>query len=101
MNITDNIHQLLIPSITPYFLEKEAFWFQDNLEEVLQAQKTQSFFQDNVIFLKKDQSYTVYELLRKLDEMGYEKVFSVQDPGEFSQQGGIIDIFPIPMTQAI
>lgn len=101
MNTTDSIHQLLIPSITPYFLEKEAFWFQKNLEEVLQATKTQSFFQDNVIFLKKGQNYTVYELLRKLDEMGYEKVFSIQDPGEFSQRGGVIDIFPIQMTQAV
>lgn len=101
MNTTDSIHQLLIPSVTPYFLEKEAFWFQENLEEVLQAQKTQSFFQDNLIFLKRGQSYTVYELLRKLDEMGYEKVFSVKDPGEFSQRGGTIDIFPIQMTQAV
>lgn len=40
------------------------------------------------------------ELLRKLDDMGYEKVFSVSDPGEFAQKGGVIEIFPINCMEA-
>lgn len=40
-------------------------------------------------------------LLRKLDEMGYEKVFKVQDPGEFSQKGGVVELFPVNMLQAV
>jgi transcription-repair coupling factor (superfamily II helicase) len=39
--------------------------------------------------------------LRKLDEMGYERVFKVTDPGEFSQRGGIIDVFAVNMNQAV
>jgi transcription-repair coupling factor (superfamily II helicase) len=33
--------------------------------------------------------------------MGYEKVFKVSDPGEFSQRGGIVDVFPINKKSAV
>ena len=97
MNLIDKI---LIVSITPYFLDKGIFWFQENLEEILKSAKTQAFFQNNIIFLEKNKHYEISQIIRKLDEMGYEKVFKVSDPGEFSQQGGVIDIFPINTTQA-
>jgi transcription-repair coupling factor (superfamily II helicase) len=96
-----HVDHILIASITPYFLEKGFVWFEENLKEILQSQKTQSFFQDNVVFLEKNKSYQVYEVLRKLDEMGYEKVFAVESPGEFAQKGGVIDIFPINTKQAV
>ncbi len=102
MNIINNdINQILIVSITPYFLEKEVFWFQKNLQDILKARNSQSFFQDNIIFLEKNQNYNFYQFLKKLDEMGYEKVFRVQDPGEFSQRGGIVDVFPINILTAV
>ncbi|MEK7080738.1 MAG: DEAD/DEAH box helicase, partial [Patescibacteria group bacterium] len=96
-----NLNQILIVSITPYFLEKEVFWFEENLKKMLEARKTQNFFEDNIIFLQSGQNINFSQLLRKLDEMGYEKVFKVRDPGEFSQRGGIIDVFPINLMQAI
>jgi transcription-repair coupling factor (superfamily II helicase) len=96
-----NLKQVLIVSITPYFLEKEIFWFEENLEELLQASRTQSFFQDNTIFLEKNQNFNFSQFLRKLDEMGYERVFKVENPGEFSQRGGVIDVFPINLKQAV
>ena len=96
-----NLDKTLIVSIAPYFLEKEVFWFQENLDEILTSSKTQSFFQDNTIFLETGKKYDLLQLLRKLDEMGYEKVFKVDFPGEFSQQGGIIDVFPINTTSAV
>jgi len=95
MSTTNRASQILIAAITPYFLEKEFFWFEENLKELLHAQKTQSFFQDNLIFLEKGQKFNFSQFTRKLDEMGYERVFKVQDPGEFSQRGGIIEVFPI------
>ncbi len=98
---TTEINQLLIVGITPYFLEKEVFWFQDNLEKILEARKLQSFFEDNIIFIQKSQSYNLSRFLRKLDEMGYERVFKISDPGEFSQRGGIIDVFPINTLYSI
>jgi len=102
MNLTNkDLNNLLIVSITPYFLEKENFWFEQNLDKILEARNSQSFFQDNVIYIEKDHSYNFGQLIRKLDEMGYEKVFKVSEPGEFSQRGGIIEIFPINLMQAV
>ena len=97
---TIKINQILIASITPYFLEKDFFWFQENQQELLNAIQTQSFFQNNLIFLKENQRSNFSQFIRKLDEMGYEKVFKISEPGEFSQRGGIVDIFPINSNQA-
>lgn len=97
----NSINQALIVSITPYFLEKGHLWFEENLRKILDAQKSQTFFQDNILFLEKDQVFQLSQFLRKLDEMGYEKVLQVQEPGEFSQRGGIIDVFPINLNYAV
>jgi len=102
MNSTDkSTNQILIVSVTPYFLDKGFLWFKENLQQMLDARHTQNFFEDNIIFLEKDHSFQFSQFLRKLDEMGYEKVFKVSDPGEFAQRGGIIDIFPINSTHAV
>jgi len=101
MNTTSEANKILIVSITPYFLEKELFWFEENIEELSHASKTQSFFQDNTIFLEKNQNCHFSQFLRKLDEMGYERVFKVENPGEFSQRGGVVDVFPINLKQAV
>jgi len=93
--------ETLIVSLVPYFLEKSNLWFEENLEKILEARKTQSFFEDNTLYLEKDLNCNFPQFLRKLDEMGYEKVFKVSEPGEFSHRGGIIDLFPINSNFAI
>jgi len=95
------INGVLICSITPYFLDRGNFWFEKNLNKILEARRTQSFFEDNTLCLEKNQSYNFSQFLRKLDEMGYEKVLRVSEPGEFSQRGGIIDVFPVNRNSAI
>jgi len=97
----DKINKILVVSVTPYFLEKGNFWIEKNLEKILEARKTQSFFEDNTLYLGKDRASSLSEVLRKLDEMGYEKVLQISEPGEFSQRGGIIDIFPVNSNQAV
>ena len=102
MNLsTATIDKVLIASITPYFLEKGNFWFEENSEKILQATKNQTFFEDNTIFLEKGQSLKLSFFLRKLDEMGYEKVYNISEIGEFSQRGGIVEVFPINLSYAV
>lgn len=101
MNTINKPNQVLIVSITPYFLEKGLIWFKENLKKILNAQKSQTFFQDNILYLEKDQVFGLSPLLRRLDEMGYEKVLRVSEPGDFSQQGGIVDVFPINSECAV
>ena len=96
-----NLNSVLIVGLTPYFLEKGFLWFEKNLRKILEARKTQSFFEDNILHLERNQIYNFSQFLRKLDEMGYEKVLRVSEPGEFSQRGGIIDVFPVNLNSAV
>ena len=95
------IKQVLVVAITPYFLEKGWLWFEENFSKILKARITQPFFQEHTLLLEQDQSLSLTELLRKLDELGYEKVFEVKDPGEFSHQGGTVEIFPLNNSNAL
>ncbi|MDO8473986.1 MAG: CarD family transcriptional regulator [bacterium] len=95
------IERVLIVGITPYFLEKGNVWFEENFAKIVEARQTQVFFQENTLLLEKNQEHSLSELLRKLDELGYEKVFEVRDPGEFVHLGGHVEVFPINSSNAI
>ncbi len=100
-NLTSRkLNNVLITSVLPYFINKTNLWFEKNLNKILKAKRINSFWEDNIIFCKPGQEYNFSQFRRKLDEMGYEKVFKVTSPGEFSQRGGIIDIFPINSKSA-
>lgn len=89
------IKEILIAGLLPDFLEKPVFWFQENKQKILRAAKTRLFFKKNILFLEKDQIFRLSELLRKLDEFGYEKVEKAEDIGEFSHKGSLVEIFPV------
>src|SRR3989338_9996996 len=95
------LEKVLIAGITPYFLEKGNVWFEENFAKILQARQTQAFFQENTLVLEKDQEHSLSELLRKLDGLGYEKVFEVRDPGEFMHIGGHVEVFPVNSSNTI
>lgn len=95
------IEQVLIVAITPYFVEKGRVWFEENLEKILQARTTQPFFREHTLLLEQGQQLSLTELLRRLDELGYEKVFEVRDPGEFAHQGGFVEVFPLNLAHAM
>lgn len=89
------VNNILIAGITPYFLKKGNVWFKENIREIKRARVTQDFFKDNIVILQKDLELSLSELLRKLDELGYEKVLHTERMGEFTHLGGSVDIFPI------
>jgi len=95
MTSNNDLQNILICGLIPYFLEKPDVWFEQNKRKILEASKTQPFFQDNTLFCQRSQIYQFSQFLRRLDELGYEKVAQVAEPGEFSRRGGIVDIFPI------
>src|SRR3989344_3202942 len=101
MEVSTQLDRILLVAITPYFLEKGNVWFEENFAKIVEARKTQVFFQENTLLLEKDQEYSLSELLRKLDELGYEKVFEVRDPGEFMHLGGHVEVFPVNSSNTI
>ncbi|XOB40107.1 MAG: DEAD/DEAH box helicase [Candidatus Nealsonbacteria bacterium] len=101
MSSPKTANSVVIAGITPYFLKRDNFWFEKNLHKILKTRKTQTFFEKNIFLVEKDQQYNFSQFLRRLDEMGYEKVYKVSDIGEFAQRGGIIDVFPINSREAV
>ena len=97
----ESTNSLLIAGITLYFLERDNFWFEANLEKILEARRSQSFFEDNTIYLKSGGEIKFSQFLRQLDEMGYERVQQVREPGEMSKRGGIVDVFPVNSKEAV
>lgn len=95
------INRILIVSILPYFLDRESFWFEKNLAKILEARKTQIFLEANTLLLGKGLRLKLSYFLRRLDEMGYEKVQTISAPGEFSRRGGVVDVFPINLNYAL
>lgn len=56
---------------------------------------TSSMFADAAIIVQEGQELVLEDFLRRLTELGYERVERVEKKGEFSVRGGIIDIFPL------
>ncbi len=79
--------------ITPSFLEKDNFWF----EQVKRCPE----FKEKVLIIKPGLRIPLYELLRKLDELGYERVERVEEMGEFAVRGNILELFPIHTQSAL
>lgn len=94
------ISEIMIASLTPYFLERADFWFEQNKEKIKRAAKEQIWWKENVIFLEKDLKINLFALMRRLTDLGYEKVQTIGGKGEFSQRGGILDIFPLAAPSA-
>lgn len=88
-------HELFIVSVTPFFLEKGADYFTENLEKIKRASKTQQWWRENTLFIEGGKKIKISEMLRRIVGLGYEKTDVVASPGEFSQRGGFITIWPI------
>lgn len=85
----------LIAGVTPYFLKKRRFWFEKHFDKIKDLSKTKPWWQRHCLFLREKRFLSLTNLLQKLMDLGYEKVQTASFPGEFSQQGGIMDLFPI------
>ncbi len=51
-------------------------------------------FSDSIVELKKGEEYLFEELIQKLEEYNYTKKDFVDETGDFSVRGGIVDLFP-------
>lgn len=93
---TDHV---LVVALTPLILKKGFVWFEKNKRHIEKARTrpdaAAGFWQKNTILIESGQQIMLSELLRKLSDFGYEKYQKIELPGEFSQIGGTVTIFPI------
>lgn len=87
--------RLLIVKLSLNSLKRSRFWFEKNSEKIYRLAKSETQWQNDCIFLEEKQIIPVSSLVQKLLDLGYEKVQEITFPGEFSQRGDLIDIFPI------
>jgi transcription-repair coupling factor (superfamily II helicase) len=93
------------------FLEEELLHWQINsLEELNRGRGKvvipfqtlgQRVGEREYIKVEEGKDFPFEELLKRLIELGYERVDIVEGPGEFAVRGGIIDIFPPHIPQPI
>lgn len=58
-------------------------------------------FQENYLLLTQGDEFEMTSLLEILASAGYEKTQRVMVPGEFSQRGDIVDIYPLDAAQPL
>jgi len=91
----NSLSEVLVIGLEPSLYNKGISWFKENTTRIKEATKKDGFWRNSTFILSANQKISPGEVVRIFDELGYEKVFEVQKPGQFSARGGLIDIFPI------
>ena len=103
---------ILIAAITPYFLERGVLftpkgarspsgWFDENRDLIKTKLKADPWWQEHLVSLELGGKTAFSPFLRKLTDIGYVKVSTIENRGEFAARGGIVDVFPINVEEPI
>ncbi len=84
-----------------HILEGEPITVITTFSALMAHQIPLSVWQENVIQIDGNSIIEEAALARKLVEMGYEKNYQVEAPGQFSIRGGIIDIFDLTQENPV
>lgn len=77
-----------------YLSENDEFIVLVNAESLNKKILSKEKFAESLIELNKNDEYLFEELIGKLDQYGYEKKDFVEEIGDYSVRGGIVDLFP-------
>ena len=97
----NSLSEVLIIGLDPSLINKDVFWFEKNTHYIKETLNQNGFWQNNAFVLSANQKISPSMLLRAFDELGYEKVFETQKPGQFSAKGGLVEIFPINLSHPV
>lgn len=81
--------------IIRHISEKDAVTVVTTIEGLMDKIPDISHIVENIIDVKKEETIDIIKFSEKLTTLGYEKTVMVEEPGQFSVRGGIIDIFPL------
>lgn len=85
--------EFLIPAVTPFFLEKDEDWLENNFSKLKTAALSDANWGKRAFFLKLGSKIKLSQIFKKLVDLGYEKVSFVESLGEFSFSGSVLTIF--------
>ncbi|MEX0877896.1 MAG: DEAD/DEAH box helicase [Candidatus Spechtbacterales bacterium] len=99
---SEQLNSVGIVKISPPILERGLVWFQQNDRKIKsEARKITSWWSANYKEIEKDELIPLSNLARQLSDWGYIKTETVRAPGEYAGRGGILDIFPPNMKNAV
>lgn len=76
-------------------MEEKPVTFITTYDAFMEPQVPLSVLKQSVIYINKQSSINERELASRLTDLGYEKNYQVEAPGQFSIRGGIVDIFDL------
>ena len=76
-------------------LEEKPFTIVTTFSSLMSPQIPLSVWKESVISIDKRTEIDERKLARRLVELGYEKNYQVEAPGQFSIRGGIVDVFDL------
>lgn len=76
-------------------LENKPVTIITTFDSLMSRQTPISVFEDNILKISKTSMIEEKAIARKLVDIGYEKTYQVESPGQFSIRGGIVDIFEL------
>jgi transcription-repair coupling factor (superfamily II helicase) len=83
------------------FLGRDPEWYDEQIRALEEKPLDVPGIREKTLLLEVGTRASLPELLRRLDELGYEKVLHVGRYGEFAHRGGLIDIFPVNTEQPL
>jgi len=86
---------LLIPAVTPFFLEKGEDWFLQNFNRIVRARGRQRWWRAHTFLVEKGAALSPLRISETLEDLGYGRVDAVRLPGEMSRKGGYISVWSI------
>src|SRR3989344_6372765 len=87
--------ELLIVSLTPQNLERDALWFREHALAVKKAVKTHAWWRENAFFIETNLIISPMIFTRRLTDLGYERAGLLTGKGVFCVLGGYIELWPI------
>ena len=75
--------------------------FLTTINALVQKVPGADYFSSTQVRLYVDAEVDFEELVRNLSDLGYRRVGTVREPGEFAPRGGLVDIFPIGQDQPV
>ncbi len=92
-----NSNEMLIQRlyVTNECLKNKPMVLITHLSSCLRNIPDKKLFQDNLIYLKKGNSYNIKDITNKLEQLGFLRVLKVDQPLQYALRGEVLDIYPI------
>lgn len=92
------LKQGLIPANTPDLASRGDLWWKKNINQIMRAHLLNPYWKHNALVLSEYTEENPASITEKLIKMGYNRVKTIENKGEFAILGGTLRIAPIHLA---